>query len=225
MLIHRLKIYIIMLPPPKINSNHTSTAMCMNPKLTLTSHFTSCLLYCVSIHLLLGSISYMYVFIHLFIQVYYMFYCTPRLYNPLIAYNVFILHTAILCIIPYCRQNVCLLHCHLLWMCNVYISTRFDESIKQESWNYVYSASGTQPAFTRFQAVIDHHLNNNFKMQTIAMNYKNRHPWMTEELRTQIKHKNALYAETLKKRDKDIQEKYKKLKNELTSSLKNNSIL
>ena len=56
------------------------------------------------------------------------------------------------------------------------------------------------------QAVIDHHLNNNFKMQTIAMNYKNRHPWMTEELRTQIKHKNALYAETLKKKDKDIQE-------------------
>ena len=82
-----------------------------------------------------------------------------------------------------------------------------------------------QPAFTRFQAVIDHHLNNNFKMQTIAMNYKNRHPWMTEELRTQIKHKNALYAAKLKKSDKDIQEKYKKLKNELTSSMKNKEIL
>ena len=40
MLIHRMKIYIIMLPPPKINSYHTSTAMCMNPKITLTSHFT-----------------------------------------------------------------------------------------------------------------------------------------------------------------------------------------
>ena len=39
MLIHRLKIYIIMLPPSKINSNHTSPAMCMNPKLTLTFHF------------------------------------------------------------------------------------------------------------------------------------------------------------------------------------------
>ena len=109
----------------------------------------------------------------------------------------------------FCDKNVHNFHCNL----------------KQESWNYVYSASGTQPAFTRFQAVIDHHLNNNFKMQTIAMNYKNRHPWMTEELRTQIKHKNALYAETLKKRDKDIQEKYKKLKNELTSSLKNKEIL
>ena len=40
MLIHRLKIYIIILPPLKSNYNHTSTAMCMNPKLTLTSHFT-----------------------------------------------------------------------------------------------------------------------------------------------------------------------------------------
>ena len=39
MLIHRLKMYIIMLPPSKIYYNPTSTAMCMNPKLTLTSHF------------------------------------------------------------------------------------------------------------------------------------------------------------------------------------------
>ena len=47
---------------------------------------------------------------------------------------------------------------------------------------------------------------------------------MTEELRTQRKNKNALYTETLKKIDKDIQEKYKKLKNELTFSLKNKEI-
>ena len=63
----------------------------------------------------------------------------------------------------------------------------FHCNLKQKSWRSVYSASGTQPAFTRFQEVIDRHLNNNFKMQNFAMNYKNRHPWMTEELRTQIK--------------------------------------
>ena len=68
----------------------------------------------------------------------------------------------------------------------------FHGNLKQESWKSIYSASGTQPAFTRFQEVIDWHLNNNFKMQTFAMNDKNRHPWMTEELRTQIKNKNAL---------------------------------
>ena len=88
----------------------------------------------------------------------------------------------------------------------------FQCNLKQESWNSVYSASGAHPAFTRFLAVIDRHLNNNFKKQTIAMNYKNRHPWMTEELRTRKKNTNALYAETLKKNDKDIQEKYKKIK-------------
>ena len=68
----------------------------------------------------------------------------------------------------------------------------FHCNLKQESWNSVYSASGTQPAFTRFQGVIDRPLNNNFKMKSIAMNYKNRHPWMTEELRT---HKKKLYAD------------------------------
>ena len=65
--------------------------------------------------------------------------------------------------------------------------------IIQESWNSVYLSSGTQPTFTRFHAGIDRHLNNQFKMQTIAINYKNRHPYGMEK-------KNALYAETLKKK-------------------------
>ena len=56
--------------------------------------------------------------------------------------------------ISLCDKNVHNFHCNL----------------KQESWNSVYSASGTHP--TRLQAVIDRHLNNNFKMHTIAMSYK-----------------------------------------------------
>ena len=38
-------------------------------------------------------------------------------------------------------------------------------------------------------------MNNNFTMQTFTVNYKNRHPWMTEVLCIQLKHKNALYAD------------------------------
>ena len=82
---------------------------------------------------------------------------------------------------------------------------KFHWNLKPESWNSVYSASGTHPAFTRFQAVIDRHLNNNFKMQTIAMNYKNRHPWMTEELRTRIKKQKCTIRRDIEKKDKDIQ--------------------
>ena len=80
--------------------------------------------------------------------------------------------------------------------------------LMSESWNFVYSASNTQLAFTRFQGVIDRLLVNNFKMQTFTMNYKNRHPWMTEALRTQIKNKNAMYADTLHNNDKQLHEKY-----------------
>ena len=47
---------------------------------------------------------------------------------------------------------------------------------------------------------------------------------MTEALRTQIKNKNAMYADTLQTNDEELHEKYKKLKNSLQSSLKNKEI-
>ena len=104
---------------------------------------------------------------------------------------------------------------------NVY---NFNCCLKNESWDSVYSISGTQPAFTRFQGVIDRLLHKNFKMLTFTMNYKNRHPWMTEALRTQIKNKNTMYAKVLQTKNKELQDEYKKLKNSLQSSLKNTEI-
>ena len=44
-----------------------------------------------------------------------------------------------------------------------------------------------QSAFSRFQSVIDLHFSTVFKMQTRTINYKNRHSWMTDALRAQIK--------------------------------------
>ena len=104
---------------------------------------------------------------------------------------------------------------------NVY---NFQCCLKNELWHSIYSACGTQLAFTRFQGVIDRLLVNNFKMLTFTMNYNNRHPWMTEALRKQIKIKNAMYADTFHKKDNVLTEKYKKIKNDLKSSLRNKEI-
>ena len=44
-------------------------------------------------------------------------------------------------------------------------------------------------------------------MQTIAMNYKKRHPWMTEELRTQIKTQKCTIRRDIEKKEIKISKK------------------
>ena len=84
-----------------------------------------------------------------------------------------------------------------------------------------------QPAFTRFQGVINQHFETNFKMQSFTTNYKNRHPWMTKALRIQIKIKNAMHTTCFASSTKDITKfaDYNKVKDLLKSSLRNAEIL
>ena len=68
------------------------------------------------------------------------------------------------------------------------------QCILHESWDFVYESNELQTAFSRFQGVIDLHLNTNFKMRTFTINYESRYPWITEALRKKIKCKNQLHA-------------------------------
>ena len=71
------------------------------------------------------------------------------------------------------------------------------------------------------KGVFYQHFNSSFKMQTYAMNYKNRHPWMTEALRTQIKRKNRMHSEALENNDYTLFDDYTIVNNSLKSSLRN----
>ena len=53
------------------------------------------------------------------------------------------------------------------------------------------------------------------------MNYKNRHPWMTEVLRNKIKFKNQLHSIVISSHDDHIVQEYKEAKKILHSSLRN----
>ena len=54
-----------------------------------------------------------------------------------------------------------------------------------------------------------------------TMTYKTRLPWLTEKLRTQIKEKNVMHTQViLNPGDTLLNSEYKRLRNELTSSLR-----
>ena len=67
--------------------------------------------------------------------------------------------------------------------CDKYIHS-FNNRLTNEFWDFVYETDSTHLAFTRFQGVIDQHFEYIFKMQSFIINYENRHPWMTQALRT-----------------------------------------
>ena len=78
----------------------------------------------------------------------------------------------------------------------------FNNRLTNESWDFVYETDSTQLTFTLFHGVIDQHFEYNFKMQSFIINYKNRHPWMTQVLRTQIIRKNEMHTIALATNDK-----------------------
>ena len=64
---------------------------------------------------------------------------------------------------------------------------KFNSSPLIQNWDYVYNEPSAQGAFTVFQRLIDLHIERAFPLQTVKMNYKIKHPWMTVELRLQKK--------------------------------------
>ena len=107
--------------------------------------------------------------------------------------------------------------------CNKNIAN-FKRCLTNQSWDFVYESEDLQAAFSRFQGVIDVHFNTNFKLHTFTRTYINRHPWMTEALRTQIRLKNFKYKEYVKSNNVNIVESYKDSKRILHSSLRNAEI-
>ena len=107
--------------------------------------------------------------------------------------------------------------------CNKNI-VNFCQALRRESWDSVYSCDDAQVAYSRFKRAIDMHFTSNFKFHTFAMTYKNRYPWLSAALRTQIKLQNAKHKEALKSNNQSVKDDYKNIKRELHSSLRNSEI-
>ena len=99
---------------------------------------------------------------------------------------------------------------------------KFNSSLLNRIWDYVYNKPTAQGVFTVFQRLIDLHIERAFPLQTVKMNYKNKHPWMTAELRLQIKKRNTLSNMSKQQPDnKELHQKYQKFRNIVTSWLRN----
>ena len=80
--------------------------------------------------------------------------------------------------------------------CNKKNIAQFNKSLINESWDNAYS-SDFKSAVSRFQQTFDRYFDKSFPVVSYTINYKNQHPWMTEQLRNRIKQNNSLYLTAL----------------------------
>ena len=100
----------------------------------------------------------------------------------------------------------------------------FIRCINRKIWDVIYHCD-IQTAFTRFQDVYNLNFEKCFPKKTYMINYKNRHPWMTANLRSLIIEKNRLRLLSHKNPgDLVITAELKQNRNQLTSDLRNAEI-
>ena len=94
----------------------------------------------------------------------------------------------------------------------------------EHNWNYIFNITDAQSAFTELQGVIDHLIKNCFPKQTLTMNYRNRHPWLTPKLKAPIKKRNSMsnvyYICKQNPDNMDLHKEYKSYKNRVPSKIR-----
>ena len=82
---------------------------------------------------------------------------------------------------------------------NIKTVNEFVQRIEKENWDHIYNVEDPQEAYSRFSNLLRRHYCESFPKIMITGKYRNRLPWLTEGLKTSIRHKNKLYKLSVKK--------------------------
>ena len=97
----------------------------------------------------------------------------------------------------------------------------FYEDISKTDWSEVYNLNNCQRSFSLFYDKMKYQFDKSFPLKRIRKGYKNKLPWLTDDLRNSINHKNKLYVKS-KKHDTAFNKiQYHEYKSSLQQQLKN----
>ena len=95
----------------------------------------------------------------------------------------------------------------------------FKRMIANINWSDIYDCVDTQSAYHYLHATIRSNFDKCFPKETYKNTYKDRLPWLTNELKQQIKKKNRLYVHSKRNPTQLNIEKYKNVKRALNKNL------
>ena len=96
----------------------------------------------------------------------------------------------------------------------------FHIKLRNECWENVLSCDDTQEAFTLFHEKIMKHFNDSFPFIEKNSPYRERKPWLTNDLKQIIAKKNQLFVLYRRKPNIVNEAKYKKIRNKVNSELR-----
>ena len=73
----------------------------------------------------------------------------------------------------------------------------FSELVSNTDWSNIINSEDTQAAFTDFHTTLKSHFEKSFPITKVNFKYNNRKPWLSEDLRNSIKHKNKLHIKSV----------------------------
>ena len=98
--------------------------------------------------------------------------------------------------------------------------TKFTDLLNSVNWDPCYAQTDCQAAFTTFYNTYKTCFDQCFPPTKIKLGYRNKKPWLTEELKEMIKTKNKLYCKYIKSKTPHDQLIYSKFKSRLRSILR-----
>lgn len=94
---------------------------------------------------------------------------------------------------------------------------KFNNLIAEVDWNDVMSSDDTKNAYSLFHRKFSCLYDECFPLRYVKLGYKDRKPWLSEGLKTSIKHKNKLFMK--KNKNPDLEDEYKSFRNVLNKLL------
>ena len=71
--------------------------------------------------------------------------------------------------------------------------SKLRKKLKNLNWNNVYTEECVQMAFSEFMKIVISNLNECCPLEKVKINYKNRHDWVTKELKADMKKREELF--------------------------------
>ena len=97
----------------------------------------------------------------------------------------------------------------------------FYDNISMIDWSDIMSSGNCQNSFSLFYDKMKYHFDKSFPLKRMRKGYKNKLPWLTDDLRKSIKYKNKLYVKSIKHDTAFNKMHYHDFKSSLQQQLKN----
>ena len=129
-------------------------------------------------------------------------------------------HFPVFCITPFNEHSSSRVNYVTKRKYNDLNKAKFESRMSEINWNLCYNESDCQKAFTFFYDNFMECFNYAYPRSNVKIGYKNKKPWLSDEIKICIKKKNDLYRRYVKSKEQNDLQIYRSFKRSLRANLR-----